>query len=276
MQTTPLHDSLTYLKSKTTATPVIAVVLGSGLGEFAQQLLNPTFVSTSEIPNYPVSTVPGHAGKIVFGTIEHAGKRSAQLIVFQGRVHLYESNDVNKVVHPIRVAAGMGATHLIVTNAAGGINRLFDSGTLMFISDYINLTGENPLIADPDVNGILYKRTGPAMDPSLLTKAKQVALDIGVATKDGVYCWTKGPTYETASEIRMMGRLGADAVGMSTVPEIMVAHQLGMRVLGISCITNMATGISATKLSHEEVTETANRVKNDFTRLVSEIIYSIA
>ncbi len=270
-----LEESVSYLKSKTTKSPKIAVVLGSGLGDFAKQIKEPITISTGDIPNYPVSTVPGHAGKIFFGTLVSGGRTSAELIVFQGRVHLYESNDVKKVVHPIQVAAGVGAEYLIVTNAAGGINRLFDSGTLMFIRDYINLTGENPLIGNSDLNSVLHSRKEPAMSPSLLEKGRATALKHGIKTKEGVYCWTKGPTYETAAEIRMMATLGADAVGMSTVPEIIVAHQLGMKILGISCITNMATGISPKKLSHEEVTETANRVKNDFTKLVSEIILEI-
>ena len=275
MDNSRLNDSLTYLRSKIAVKPRIAVILGSGLGDFADQISSPLIVPTSEIPNYPVSTVPGHAGKIIFGTIENNKRKSSQLVVFQGRVHLYESNDVKKVVHPIRVAAELGAEYLIVTNAAGGINRLFDSGTLMFIKDYINLTGENPLIGSEELSTIIHHRHGPALDSLLREKAKSIALKNGIATKEGVYCWTKGPTYETASEIRMMATLGADAVGMSTVPEIIIANQLGMSVLGISCITNMATGISTTKLSHDEVTETADRVKNDFTTLVSEIIFDI-
>lgn len=270
-----LDQSVTFLRSRSSIKPKIAVVLGSGLGDFAQQIVTPISVPTAEIPEYPVSTVHGHAGKIIFGTIGSGGRTSAPLIVFQGRVHLYESNDVQKVVHPIRVAAALGAEYLIVTNAAGGMNRLFDAGTLMFIRDYINLTGENPLIGAGDLNAVLHSRKEPAMSPSLLEHGRAVALKHGIKTKEGVYCWTKGPTYETAAEIRMMTSIGADAVGMSTVPEIMVAHQLGMKILGISCITNMATGISPTKLSHDEVTETANRVKSDFTRLVSEIILEL-
>jgi purine-nucleoside phosphorylase len=275
MDTSPLQDSLNYLRTRTASKPKIAVVLGSGLGDFANLISSPVVIPTAEIPNYPVSTVHGHAGRIIFGRLEETGMSSAELVVFQGRVHLYESNDISKVVHPIRVAAGLGAEYLLVTNAAGGINRLFDAGTLMFIRDFINLTGENPLIGNDGINSILHHREGPSMDAGLLERARDIAVQNGIATKVGVYCWTKGPTYETASEIRMMGTIGADAVGMSTVPEIMVAHQLGMKVLGISCITNMATGISATKLSHAEVTETANRVKHDFTTLVSRIIFAI-
>jgi purine-nucleoside phosphorylase len=269
------QESINYLTARIKVKPAIAIVLGSGLGEFAQLLSDTIVIPTTDIPHYPHSTVQGHAGKIIFGTLENAGRRSAQLIVFQGRVHLYESNDVQKVVYPIRVAAALGAGQLIVTNAAGGINRLFDSGTLMFIRDYINMTGENPLIGSTVSGTNGYPRTEAALTPDLLKMAKLVALKHGIATKEGVYCWTKGPTYESASEIRMMAALGADAVGMSTVPEIICAHNSGLKVLGISCITNMATGISPTKLSHGEVTETANRVKNDFTRLVSEIIFEM-
>lgn len=270
---THLQESIAYLKSKISIKPKIAVVLGSGLGDFAKQIKNPITIPTSEIPHYPVSTVPGHAGKIIFGKLENSGRQSDELIIFQGRVHLYESNDVKKVVYPIKVAAELGVRQLIVTNAAGGINRNFDSGTLMFIRDYINLTGENPLIGMKMSD---ISRKNPSLSTSLLTKAKSIAVKNGISTKEGVYCWTKGPTYETAAEIRMMASMGADAVGMSTVPEIIVAHQFGIEILGISCITNMATGISPTKLSHEEVTETANRVKNDFTNLINEIIFEIS
>lgn len=279
---TELQESVQYLSPKINTKPTIAVVLGSGLGDFAQQIKNPVIIPTAEIPNYPISTVHGHAGKIIFGTIEKNGKASPQLIVFQGRVHFYESRDLKRVVYPIRVAAELGAEKLIVTNAAGGINRQFDSGTLMFIRDYINLTGENPLIGDPTLLSLPFKGRETAvgggwgyLDAQLLTKAKSIALKNNIATNEGVYCWAKGPTYETAAEIRMMANMGADAVGMSTVPEIMVAKHLGLSVLGISCITNMATGISLTKLSHNEVTETANLVKNNFTKLVSEIIFEM-
>jgi len=272
---TYLEESISYLQSKISAKPKIAVVLGSGLGDFAKQIKNPITIHTSEIPHYPVSTVPGHAGKIIFGKLENGGRQSVELIVFQGRVHLYESNDIQKVVYPIRIAAELGSEQLIVTNAAGGVNRNFESGTLMFIRDYINLTGENPLIGTKDLNNTISLRKSPHLSPSMLNKAKLIAEKNRISTKEGVYCWTKGPTYETAAEIRMMATIGADAVGMSTVPEIIVAHNYGIEILGISCITNMATGISLTKLNHEEVTETANRVKNDFTKLVNEIIFEM-
>ncbi len=273
---TDIHRSVEFLRTTSAAQPRIAVVLGSGLGDFAQLLSRTTTVATADIPDYPVSTVHGHEGKIIFGRLENRGRTSLPLMVFQGRVHLYESNDIRKVVYPIHTAAAMGAEYVIVTNAAGGINRHFEPGTLMFINDLINLTGESPLRGSPGINSILHRRTTPIVDPELLRRAKVIATENGIMTREGVYCWTKGPTYETAAEIRMMESLGADAVGMSTVPEMLVAHQSGMKVLGISCITNMATGISATKLSHDEVTETANRVKQQFTTLVSEILFDLS
>ncbi len=276
-----LLESVSFIKSKITNTPKIALILGSGLGDFGNQLVNKTTIDAKEIPYYPISTVSGHAGKLHFGLLEKNKRQSTELLCFQGRVHFYECNNIHHVVYPINVAIALGVKTLIVTNAAGGINRNFSSGVLMFIRDYINLTGENPLIGNSDPTLIPSPlrgglgRGGSYFDEQLLENAKSVALKNNISTKEGVYCWTKGPTYESAAEIRMMTTMGADAVGMSTVPEVIVAINNGVKVLGISCITNMATGISATKLSHEEVTETANRVKNDFTKLISEIIFEM-
>ncbi len=273
---TALKETVSFITSKTKSVPDIAVVLGSGLGDFAQELVQPAVISTSAIPHYPVSAVQGHAGKILFGAIHNNGRTSKNLMVFQGRVHFYECDDIQKVVYPIRTAAELGVKTLVVTNAAGGINRQFESGTLMFIKDYINLTGEDPQKGDHKYLSGQKKLHEPSLSVELLRRAKDIAVQNKIAVKEGVYCWTKGPSYETASEIRMMQSIGADAVGMSTVPEIMTAASYGINVLGISCITNMATGISPTKLSHDEVTETANRVKADFTKLVREIILSFS
>lgn len=264
-----LNASLKYIHSKITTQPTIGVILGSGLGDFGSQVKNPTIIPTAEIPNYPVSTVHGHSGRLIFGTIEVNKKESRQLLVFQGRVHFYESNSLERVVYPIEVANALGIKTLLITNAAGGINRNFQPGDLMLIRDYINLTFENPLIGKAIKAS---ERIGGYFDEKLLQHAKDTASELKIPVKEGVYCWTKGPTYETAAEIRMMHKLGADAVGMSTVPEVMTAVHHGIKVLGISCITNMATGITGEKLSHDEVTETANLVKNNFTTLVSEII----
>lgn len=269
-----LQESIFYIRTKTNIQPKIALVLGSGLGDFGSTVKNPVIIPTKEIPHYPVSTVAGHAGKLIFGKIEYNGKESPELLVFQGRVHFYECNDLQKVIFPVQIASALGCEIFFATNAAGGINRQFEDGTLMFIRDYINLTGEDPnslLLNTMDKS----KKFQTGFDDLLNKKAKAIALDEQIKTQEGVYCWAKGPTYESAAEIRMMAKMGADAVGMSTVPEIMTANILGMRTLGISCITNMGTGISPNKLSHAEVTETANSVKGDFTKLVSAILVDI-
>ncbi|MFA6541440.1 MAG: purine-nucleoside phosphorylase [Bacteroidota bacterium] len=276
----PIHlqESVSYILSKISATPKIALVLGSGLGDFGSLVKNPIIIPTKEIPNFPISTVQGHAGRLIFGKIEFEGAESPELLIFQGRIHFYECNDLNKVIYPVQIAHALGCETFFATNAAGGINRQFDEGTLMFIKDYINLTGENPLIHIPNRPFASVESPGfrkESFNTELLRKVKSIALTQKIRTKEGVYCWTKGPSYESGAEIRMMDLFGADAVGMSTVPEVIVANHFGMKVLGISCITNMGTGISPNKLSHDEVTETANRVKNDFTKLVSAILVHI-
>lgn len=274
----PLHASLSYIRSKISSHPKIALVLGSGLGDFCSLVKNPIIIPTKEIPNFPISTVQGHAGRLIFGKIEFGGLESPELLIFQGRIHFYECNDLNKVIYPVQIAHALGCEIFFATNAAGGINRQFDEGTLMFIKDYINVTSESPLVAAADNTISSSDAARPRKDPfdtELLNKVKSISLAQKIKTKEGVYCWTKGPSYESSAEIRMMDLIGADAVGMSTVPEVIVANHLGMRVLGISCITNMGTGISPNKLSHAEVTETANRVKNDFTKLVSAILVQI-
>lgn len=267
-----ITESIKYISSRISTLPTVGIILGSGLGDFGTQVRSPITIATTEIPHYPVSTVHGHSGKLIFGTIETGGITSQQLLVFQGRVHFYESNSLSRVIYPIEVAAALGIKTLLITNAAGGINKNFVPGDLMLIKDYINLTFENPLIGKAIKAS---ERVTNYFDIDLMALAKMSALDQKIPIKEGVYCWTKGPSYETSSEIKMMERLGADAVGMSTVPEVMTAVHLGIKVLGISCITNLATGISPTKLSHAEVTETANLVKNNFTELVSRIIVNL-
>jgi purine-nucleoside phosphorylase len=267
-----LNATLKYIHSKISTKPTIGIILGSGLGDFGSQVKNAIVIPTADIPNYPISTVQGHSGKLIFGTIENGTRQSAQLLVFQGRVHFYESNSLERVVYPIEVANALGIKTLLITNAAGGINREFMPGDLMLIRDYINLTFENPLVGKALKAS---ERIGGYFDDELLHLAKKTAMELKISVKEGVYCWTKGPTYETAAEIRMMDKLGADAVGMSTVPEVMTAVHYGIKVLGISCITNLATGISNGKLSHDEVTDTANLVKENFTILVKEIILGL-
>jgi purine-nucleoside phosphorylase len=257
----PYGDPVRFLRSKLPAPPDIALVLGSGLGDFAESLPHRLIFPSGGIPSYPRSTVAGHKGQIVFANI--AGRN---LIAFQGRIHLYECNDLSMVLFPIIVAAELGAGTLIVTNAAGGINRQFSPGDLMLITDQIDLTFQSPGIPG-DLTG---KRD--LFDPSLAEHASRLAAVRGLPLRRGVYAAVKGPSYETAAEVEMIHRLGGDAVGMSTVKEVALAAVLGMKVLGISCITNKATGIGRSKLDHGEVTDVANRVKMDFSVLLTDCI----
>ncbi len=244
--------------------PEIAVVLGSGLGGFTESLPCNAVIQTASVPGYPRSTVEGHKGELFFCT---ASGRS--LIAFRGRVHFYESGNVNALLFPIRVAVALGARILIITNAAGGVNRTFVPGDLMLISDHIDLTGETC----PEPGG--SKSNGAPYDQQLIRIAENTANQTGVRVVRGVYAGVKGPSYETAAEIEMVHRIGGDAVGMSTVLEVALASSLGMRVLGISCITNKATGTSSAKLSHEEVTIVANQVREQFSRLLTNVIKAL-
>jgi purine-nucleoside phosphorylase len=268
-----LGASISFIRECYKGEPKIGLVLGSGLGDFGGLLKSPVVINSSDIPFYPAPSVLGHQGKLLFGCLENTFGKSSELLIFQGRVHLYECSDMLKVIYPIWVASKLGIQYLIVTNAAGGINRVFTPGDLMLIRDYINLTGEKPLQNIPKAS---TKKNENPFDSGLLLKAAEIARNLKIPYTEGIYCWTKGPSYESAAEIRMMARLGADAVGMSTVPEVIVACSLGIKVLGISCITNKATGTSDAKLSHAEVTEVANRVKTHFSKLVSSIIFSIS
>jgi purine-nucleoside phosphorylase len=261
-----------FVRNKAPFVPRLAVILGSGLGPFAEQVQDRSVIPTTEIPHYPRSTVAGHAGRWIFGSI--AGKT---ILAMQGRVHLYEGYPPATVVFPIQTMAELGIERLIVTNAAGGLNPQFAPGDLMLIDDHINMMFANPL------RGQHRKEWGdrwPDMDapynPGLQKIALQTALELGIPLRRGVLFAAKGPSYETAAEIQMARRFGADAVTMSTVPEVIVATSRRMKVIGISCITNLATGLSPGKLDHEEVTETANRISATFTRLLTGIIKRIA
>ncbi|CDF58188.1 purine-nucleoside phosphorylase [Thermobrachium celere] len=263
-----LNAACDYIKKKINAEPKIAIILGSGLGSLADEVKNKIELNYSEIPNFPVSTVEGHAGKFIFGDLN--GK---EVIMMQGRFHFYEGYDMNTVTFPIRVLKLLGVEKLIVTNAAGGVNTSFKAGDLMLIKDHINFSGTNPLIG-PNLKefGPRFPDMSNAYCKNLIEIAKSAAQQTGVDLKEGVYFMMTGPSYETPAEIRMIRTLGGDAVGMSTVPEVIVANHSGMKVLGISCITNMAAGILEVPLSHEEVIETSNLVKDKFKKLVSEIV----
>ncbi len=262
MDSKPLEESVAYVRKYAKLSPSIGIILGSGLGDFVDELPESTSIATSDIPHYPVSTVEGHKGKLVFALL---GKKP--ILAFQGRTHFYESNTLDTVLYPIRLAHQLGIKTLIVTNAAGGLNRTFSNGDLMILTDQINFTFQRV------VNIPARKESSTRIYTSrLIDKAEQGAAENGIVVRKGVYVGLKGPSYETAAEVEMCARLGGDAVGMSTVFEASLASSLGMEVLGISCVTNLATGISPTKLNHAEVTEVGNRVKKTFARLVSSTI----
>ncbi|MBS4029239.1 MAG: purine-nucleoside phosphorylase [Ignavibacteriales bacterium] len=283
MSNEQLRESISFIQKKTSLRPTIAIVLGSGLGDFGESLSNKTVIDTSTIPNYPVSTVEGHKGKLIFGKL-----KNIPLLAFQGRIHFYESGNLGKVLYPIHVAHSLGIKTLIVTNAAGGINKNFTPGDLMLITDHINLTFLNPLSSienNYELRITNYESTSSNLksqisndtfyNEQLCEFAERVALNAKIKLQKGVYCGLQGPTYETAAEIQMLKNFGADAVGMSTVNEVTLAVNYGMNVVGFSCITNLGTGISLTKLSHAEVTETGNRVKKQFAKLISLLIEEI-
>ena len=246
----------------------IGVILGSGLGDYAEALEDAKTLAYSEIPGFPVSTVPGHAGRLCCGMLH--GKR---VVMMQGRFHYYEGYSMKDITLPVRVMQKMGVHTLIVTNACGGVNLDFVPGDLMAISDIISLTGVNPLMGENlDEFGPRFPDMSCVFDRELRTLAHDTAKEQGFVLKEGVYCQFPGPCYETPAEVRMARILGADAVGMSTVPEAIAARHGGMRVLGVSCVTNMAAGILNQPLCHEEVTETANRVKDRFRALLDSVI----
>ena len=259
-----IDNAFSYIHAKSKSTPRIGLILGSGLGDFVNNLEDMVCVPYTEIPEYPLSTVEGHEGAFVFGNFN-----DIPIVGLRGRLHYYEGYAQQEVAMSVRIMKKLGVETLIITNAAGGINLDFSAGVLMLISDHINYSGANPLIGAnleefgprfPDVSDIYAK--------DLRVKLKEAALCEGIFLNEGVYIMYSGPNYETAAEIRFFRMIGADAVGMSTVPEALVAAHCGMKVLGISCITNMATGVLDCKLSHQEVIETANRVKHDFTKLL--------
>lgn len=256
------------LKNRISQIPDIAIILGSGLGEFAEDIEDKIVIPYSQIPNFPVSTVKGHKGNLIFGKINERF-----ILAFQGRFHLYEGYSISEVVFGVRVAGLLGVKNLIVTNAAGGISQFLKPGDLMVIKDHINLSGENPAIgSDAKEFGERFFDMTYAYDRDTIEKAKDVYKKNRVDYKEGVYAFLKGPSYETPAEIKMLKILGADAVGMSTVPEVIAARQMNMKVFGISCITNMAAGILEKQLSHEEVIEVSNTVADKFSRIIKDIV----
>ncbi len=253
-----------FIKTKIDIKPEIGLILGSGLGDLADRIENPIKIKYEDIPGFPISTVEGHEGQLVFGKL--SGKN---VVAMQGRFHFYEGYDIKEVVLPVRVLIRLGIKSLIVTNAAGGVDKNFKPGDLMIIKDHINYTSQNPLI------GKNYEELGPRFldmsnpyDRKYIEIAKEEGGKLNLNIREGNYIWFTGPTYETAAEVKLSRILGANAVGMSTVPEVIVANHENVRVLGISCITNMAAGILDKPLNHEEVVETSQKVKKEFQQLV--------
>ncbi len=256
-----------HIKGRIGGEPQIGIILGSGLGPLVNVLEQPVEIDYGEIPGFPQATVEGHAGKLVYGNL--AGK---QVLVMKGRFHLYEGYDVSQVVFHIRVFSLLGIKNLLVTNAAGGINTGYTAGDLMLITDHISFFAPSPLRgSNLDEFGVRFPDMCNAYDRDLINIAKETANKEGISLKQGIYAFAQGPMFETPAEIRALRVLGADAVGMSTVPEVIVARHCGMKVLGISCITNMAAGVLEETLNHTEVIETADRAGKSFRKLVAGI-----
>jgi purine-nucleoside phosphorylase len=261
-----------YIRARTKLRPQVALVLGSGLGAFADDFSGATRIDYKKIPHFPHSTAEGHAGRLVMGTVE-----GVPVAAMQGRVHFYEGYKMEEVTFPMRVLARLGVHAVILTNAAGGINANYKQGALVVMRDHINLQGTNPLIGPNDER---FGLRWPDMTRAYDRKAMEIALEegrrMGIPVADGVYAAMTGPSYETPAEIRSLRTIGADLVGMSTVPEVIVARHMRIRVLGISCVTNLAAGILDQPLTAGEVFETAARVKKEFVGLLRAVIPRLA
>jgi len=267
-----IETATAWIRARTDHAPAVAIVLGSGLGDFTSTIGAATTFDYAEIPHWPSSAVVGHAGRLVIGTV--AGKRVAAL---SGRAHFYEGHNLRTVTFATRVIGNLGVPTLILTNAAGGINLTFKPGTLMLMDDHINLMGSNPLVG-PNVNrfGPRFPDMSEVYSKRLRLLAGDAARAQGLALAHGVYVGLHGPSYETPAEIRYLRTIGADAVGMSTVPEAIVARHMGIEVLGISCITNMAAGVSKQKLHHSEVLDTAEKVREGLIEVLQRLVQDVA
>lgn len=262
------QQSANWLLDKAREKPAVALILGSGLGDLADTLSDRVSIPYAEIPNFPVSNVEGHAGNLVFGTLA-----DKYVCIMQGRVHYYEGWSPDEVTFPVRVFGLMGIDKLLITNSAGGINGDFQPGDLMLITDHLNLMGYNPLRGDNDERfGPRFPDMSDAYNSEMRRTIITAAREMNIPLKSGVYAGMAGPSYEAPAEIRMLAALGGDAVGMSTVPETIVANHMGLQVGGISCISNLAAGISDRKLSHAEVKATANLVRETFAALINKTV----
>ena len=262
------HETVSYLERRVVHRPQVGVILGSGLGAFADTLEHRLDIPYADIPQWPASTAIGHAGKLVFGDLG-----GVPTVVMSGRNHLYEGYTAKQVVLGVRAMAGLGIEALVVTNAAGGINLAYTRGALVLISDHINLQGTNPLIGPNDDSlGPRFPDMSEAYSLRLRAVAQSVARELGFTMPEGVYAALRGPNYETPAEIRFLRTIGADLVGMSTVAEVIAANHMSLPVLAISCVTNMAAGVTAEKINHEEVMETGRQVHDRFVQLLSGIV----
>ena len=272
-----MDEAKRFIEGHTDMRPAIGLVLGSGLGAFADELTERTDIPYADIPGWPHSTAVGHAGKLIIGKLE-AGKLGAGLgeiavAVMAGRAHLYEGYSMQQVTYGVRVLHSIGAHSMVFTNAAGGINLALERGGLVLIGDHINLQGANPLVgANDDALGPRFPDMSDAYSRAYRNIAKRVATELCIPITEGVYAAMLGPSYETPAEIRYLRAIGADVVGMSTVPEVIVANHMGMKVLGISCVTNMAAGILPQKIHHEEVLETGAMVRDTLVRFLKALL----
>ena len=266
--TEKIEAAVSYIRGYVHERPEIGMILGSGLGDYADTLTDICRISFKDIPNFPAPTVAGHNGAMIFGK-----RNGKSVVVLQGRTHYYEGLSQKEITIPVRVMAALGIKTLILTNACGGVNLNFHPGDLMLISDHINFSGDNPLIGpNLDAFGPRFPDMSDLYTANLRRAIQEKAEEAGIALREGVYAMYSGPNYETPAEIRMFRTMGADVVGMSTVPEALVAGHCGMQVVGISCITNMAAGVLPVKLSHAEVIETADRVHEVFRQLIDLVL----
>jgi purine-nucleoside phosphorylase len=257
-----------FIEARTGARPAIGLVLGSGLGAFADELTDRTDIPYAEIPGWPHSTAVGHAGKLIIGKLGEL-----DVAVMAGRAHLYEGHSMQQVTYGVRVLHAIGTRSMVFTNAAGGINLELERGGLVLISDHINLQGGNPLVGpNDDALGPRFPDMSEAYSKAYRGTARQVAVELCIPISEGVYAAMLGPSYETPAEIRYLRAIGADVVGMSTVPEVIVANHMGMKVLGISCVTNMAAGILPQKIHHEEVLETGAMVRDTLVKFLKALL----
>ena len=272
----PFSERLAALESavraRTQRTPTLGIVLGSGLGGVADLLTDAVPVPFAELPGWPAASAPGHAGRLLLGDLD-----GVSVCCLQGRLHMYEGLGERLVVEPVLLMGSLGATSVLVTNAAGGVNASYSAGTLMLIADHLNLTGRNPLIgANDDAIGARFPDMVDAYSPRLRELMRRAAADEGIAIEEGIYAGLTGPTYETPAEVRMLRTLGADAVGMSTVLEVIAARWAGMEVCGVSLVTNPGAGVTGLPLSHEEVLQAAAEAGPRFTALVRRFARYVA